>query len=185
MRTSLRYGAIAVALLASTGLATATDASGKINAGVPTQQPTGEASNDPGVVSPRDAKNQPEQSPAGASTGLAPSGPIGATPQTMPSTVSAENDKLDKTPIMAQPLTITDDDKRLIFDSIAANTEVETRAIDTEPANTLPVDVKMFDLPEKVSEQVPALKGYKYVKLTNKIVIVSAPNRIVVGELTR
>jgi hypothetical protein len=43
----------------------------------------------------------------------------------------------------------------------------------------------MFDLPEKVSEQVPALKGYKYVRLTNKIVIVSAPNRIVVGELTR
>ena len=62
---------------------------------------------------------------------------------------------------------------------------METRAIDTEPANTLPADVKLFDLPEKVSEQVPVLKGYKYVKLNNKIVIVSAPNRIVVDEIKR
>jgi hypothetical protein len=36
-----------------------------------------------------------------------------------------------------------------------------------------------------VTEQVPALKGYKYVKLADKIMIVSAPNRIVIAEITR
>ena len=185
MRTSLRYGAITLALLGSVGFAAAADdaASGKINPGVPTQLPTGQAPPNPGM-SPHDA-GQPAQPPGGESSGLAPSGPIGATPQTMPSSLSAENEKLDQAPIMSLPLKLSDQDKRMIFDSIAGNTDVETRAIDTEPANALPADVKIFDLPEKVSEQVPALKGYKYVKLTNKIVIVSAPNRIVVGEITR
>lgn len=187
MRISLRYGAIALALLGSAGLAAAADdaASGKINSGTVMQAPSSEAPKDSGAAGPRDAETQPAGSPAGATTGLAPSGPIGATPQTMPSTLSAENEKLDKLPIMAQPLHLSDDDKRMVFDSVASNSEVETRSIDTEPANTLPADVKLFDLPEKVSEQMPALKGYKYVKLTDKIVIVSAPNRIVVGEITR
>jgi hypothetical protein len=185
MRTFLRYGVATLALLASTGLAAATDPSGKINPGVATQAPTGQAAPVPEVVSPRDAAEQPGQSAGSDSTGSAQSGPIGATPSTMPSTISAENAKLDKMPIMAHPLQLSSDDKRMIFESIAKNTDVETRAIDTEPANALPADVKIFDLPEKVTEQVPALKGYKYVKLTNKIVIVSAPNRIVIDEITR
>jgi hypothetical protein len=188
MRTSLHYGALALALFASAGLAGAADdgASGKINSGVATQAPTGAAAPKSEVVSPRDAQSQPTEGPAAnANTGTAPSGPIGATPQTMPSTVSAENAKLDKTPIMAHGFTLRDEDKGVIFDSIASNADVETRALDVKPADALPDDVKIFDLPEKVTEQMPALKGYKYVKLADKIMIVSAPNRIVIAEITR
>jgi hypothetical protein len=47
----------------------------------------------------------------------------------------------------------------------------------------LPADVAIHALPEKLIDQVPALKGYKFVKLTNKIV--SPPNRIVVGEIAK
>ena len=184
MRTSLRYGAISlIFLLGSTGLAAATDASGKLNPGTAVQAPTERASSTSEVISPRDAKDQPAPE-ASANTGTAPNGPIGATPQTMPSSVSSENAKLDKTPIMAQPLKLNDDEKRMISQSLA-NVEVATQAIDTAPADMLSADVKLFDLPEKVSEQVPGLKGYKYVKLADKIVIVSAPNRIVVGEIAR
>jgi hypothetical protein len=115
-------------------------------------------------------------------TGTAAAGPIGATGETMPAKFSAENAALDKMPIMGHPLPLTDAEKRFVYEK-AADTEAETRAIDTEPANMLPADVKLHDLPDPVVERIPALKGYKFVKLTDKIVIVSAPNRIVVGEI--
>ena len=103
----------------------------------------------------------------------------------MPAKFSAENDALDKMPIMGHPLPLTDAQKRMVYDSLAANSEAETRGITVGPANALPADVAIHDLPEKLTDQVPALKGYKFVKLIDKIVIVSPPNRIVVGEIAK
>jgi hypothetical protein len=127
-----------------------------------------------------DVKTSPD-----ANTGLAAGGPIGATGQTMPAKFSAENDALDQMPIMGHPLPLTDAQKRMVYDSLAANAEAETRGITVGPAHALPADVAIHGLPEKLTDQVPALKGYKFVKLIDKIVIVSPPNRIVVGEIAK
>jgi hypothetical protein len=154
MGSSLRNGAIALGLLAGVALA-------------------GAAEDD----------NIRGASPD-ANTGLAAGGPIGATEQTMPAKFSAENDALDKMPIMGHPLPLTEAQKRMVYDILAAS-EAETRGITVGPANALPVDVAIHGLPEKLTDQVPALKGYKFVKLTDKIVIVSPPNRIVVGEIAK
>jgi hypothetical protein len=118
-------------------------------------------------------------------TGVAASGPIGATGQTMPAKLSAENDALDKMPIMGHPLPLTDEQKRTVYDSLAANSGAEAKGIAAGPANALPADVAIHDLPDKLTEQIPALKGYKFAKLDGKIVIVSPPNRIVVGEISK
>lgn len=155
MRSSLRHGVIALGLFGSVALAGAAE---DVNTG---------------SVNPD------------ANTGLASSGPIGATGQTMPAKFSAENDALDKMPIMGHPLPLTDAQKRMVYDSLAASSAAETRGIAGGPATALPADVNVHDLPEKLTEEVPALKGYKFVKLTDKIVIVSPPNRIVVGEISK
>jgi hypothetical protein len=206
--------ALALALLGGAGAVRAADdaARGVINRGAeeaqrpPTGAPAGvmqqsgagsavrdvPASNTPSGAFPASKAAAPDAVTDNANTGLAPSGPagsesgpIGATGHTMPAKFSERNAALDKTPIMAHPLPLSDEQKRTVYEALAANGDVETRALDTEPANALPADVKLYDLPPRVAEQFPALRHYKYVRLTDKVVLVSAPNRIVAGELTR
>ena len=45
--------------------------------------------------------------------------PLGSTRQTAPTTVSAENDKLDKLPVIAYSFWLSDADKKLIVDGVA------------------------------------------------------------------
>jgi Protein of unknown function (DUF1236) len=155
MRSSLWPGLIALALLGGVTLAGAAESENK------------------GAASPDQ------------NTGLASGGPIGATGHTMPAKFSAANDALDKMPIMGHPLPLTDEQRRMVYEMLAADAEAETRAIVVGPAVLVPADVNLHAIPEKLTDQVPALKGYKFVKLTDKIVIVSPPNRIVVGEIKR
>jgi hypothetical protein len=212
MHSSLRSGAVVLALLGSAGVLQAADDRdrGIINRGAeeamrpPTGAPAGVMQQSGAGAAVRDvpAANTPSgafpQSSAAApdattdkidnktdNTGVVTGGPIGATEHTMPSKFSAKNAALDKTPIMAHPLPLTEEQKRAVYAILAANGEIETRAIDTAPADALPADVKLYDLPDKVVEQAPALKGYKYVRLIDKVVLVSPPNRIVAGEIMK
>jgi hypothetical protein len=45
--------------------------------------------------------------------------------------------------------------------------------------------VELWDLPPGVEDQIPAVRGYKFVKGQDKVLLVSPPNRVVVGEITR
>jgi len=137
-------------------------------------------------------KDDPRPGAMGASaptpdtnTGTAPSGPIGATPQTMPSKYSPENDAADKRPIMAHPVPLSDAEKRQIYDSVAGNAEAVARSIDVSLASPLPSDVTLYELPKSLTEAMPAVRGFKYVKLENKVLLVDPPNRIVVGEIEK
>jgi hypothetical protein len=154
MRSSLRRGVIVLALVGGATLAGATESAN-----------TGSTSPD-------------------VHTGAGSNTPIGATGQTMPAKFSAENDALDKIPIMAR-LPLTADQARMVRDSLAASSEPDAGTAAVGPATELPADVAIHDLPGNVTEQVPALKGYKFAKLADKIVIVSAPNRVVVGEIAK
>jgi hypothetical protein len=68
---------------------------------------------------------------------------------------------------------------------LAATPEPEEGVAAVGLATELPADIAIHDLPSNVTDQAPALKGYKFAKLVDKIVIVSPPNRIVVGEIAR
>jgi hypothetical protein len=154
MRSSLRHGVIVLALLGGVTLAGATESTN-----------TGSTSPD-------------------ANTGAASNSPIGATGHTMPAKFSAENDALDKLPIMGR-LPLTADQARMVLDSLAASSEPDAGSAAVGPATKLPADIAIHDLPGNVTEQAPALKGYKFAKLAGKIVIVSPPNRVVVGEIAK
>jgi hypothetical protein len=122
---------------------------------------------------------------ADKNTGVAAAGPIGATGHTMPAKFSAENAALDNLPTMARLPPLNDEQKRTVYDTLSASSEPAAQNAAVGPATELPADIAMHDLPEAVAAQLPALKGYKFVRFPDRIVIVGPPNRIVVGEIAK
>jgi hypothetical protein len=60
----------------------------------------------------------------------------------------------------------------------------ETEQFTAEPASVIPSTVALHELPPGIAEEVPVLRGYKYVKVDDRVVIVDPPNRVVVGAIT-
>jgi hypothetical protein len=133
-----------------------------------------------GAESPNTGAVNPDQN-----TGVAAAGPIGATGHTMPAKFSAENDALDKLPIMARLPPLTDEQKRTVYETLSAGSEPARQSAAVGPGTELPADIATHDVPEAIAAQLPALKGYKFARLADKIVIVSPPNLIVVGEIAK
>jgi hypothetical protein len=100
--------------------------------------------------------------------------------QTIPAKYSARNDAIDKTPIMAMSLGLTDAQKRAIVEAVgrAGMPTVQTSA---KPAEELPWGVALHDLPDAASD--PTLPDVKYVRTPDRILLVRPANRIVVGEI--
>jgi hypothetical protein len=108
-------------------------------------------------------------------------GPPGAGPQTMPSTMSPGNAQSDRTPIMARPLPLTDDQKRRIVAAIGSTPVAQPNA---KPAQVLPSSVALQDLPPALTDIAP-LHGYKYVNLADRVIFVAPAGREVVGEIPK
>ena len=78
-------------------------------------------------------------------------------------------------------LGLTDEQKRKIVESVkSANQPVQSS--NAKPAEELAWTVKVHDLEASASD--PALKDLKYVRTKDRILLVDAPNRIVIGEVT-
>lgn len=167
MRRSLRFGAMALVLMGSVGLAAA-DA----------EKPGAPKSGDTSPVG-----SEPPPNTAGTNSGAASNGPIGATPQTMPSKYSEANAAADQLPTMARALPLSDDQKRQILDAVG-RAPGPVAAISAKPAQELRGAVELNDLPPGLAEQIPAVRGYKYVKLPDKVILVAPSSRVVVGEIT-
>jgi hypothetical protein len=197
MRTSLTSGLAIVALLGSLGIAVAQSADGQINRGAgeaqmpPSGAPPGAMQQSGPGTSVNDVPSPPASSTAATpavtdpNTGGLPAGPIGATEQTMPSSLSEKNAREDQLPIMAQPLRLSAQDQQQIVQAVRDRKDVATAAVDAKPSTELSSDVELYDLPASVTEQVPSVRGYKFVLLPDKILLVSPPNRIVVGEIAK
>jgi hypothetical protein len=111
--------------------------------------------------------------------------PLGATGQTMPSTLSKSNAALDRLPIVALQLPLTDEQKRLIAKSVSNAPNVQTKAnlSSTHVAMTLPIDVPVQPFPDSLIQQVPDASRYKYLKLDKRVLIVDPIFRSIVGEV--
>jgi hypothetical protein len=104
--------------------------------------------------------------------------------QTVPAKFSPRNAALDELPTMAFPLPLTDEQKQKIFAAISkSNAPVEN--LSAKPADQLAYSVAVNDMPADATQQVPWVKDFKFVKLTDKVLLVSAPNMIVVGEISK
>jgi hypothetical protein len=54
-----------------------------------------------------------------------------------------------------------------------------------KPATILPAWVELSALPSGLEDQIPAVRGYKYVKPQDKVLLVLSESRVVVGEVAR
>lgn len=100
--------------------------------------------------------------------------------QTVPAKFSERNDTIDKLPIMAMPLGLSDEQRRAILDSVKqANPPVQTTS--AKPAEELPLNIEVHDL--GVSSDIPDAARFKVVRTSDRILLVAPSNRIVVGEI--
>ena len=115
-------------------------------------------------------------------------GPIGATGQTMPSKFSQRNDILDRVPIMAMPIALTLPQRQRIYQSVMADTAQQPRA-DAQalaPATILSTEQALNEtqaLPESLND-IDLLKGLRYIKAKDKVLLVWPATRIVVDAIT-
>ena len=112
----------------------------------------------------------------------------GASQQTQdtPAKYSAKNEADDKTPTMAWPVPLSDEQKKAIHDRLA-NAGAPVAPIDAKPSDTVPawVDLQglMQDLPPDLKQKVPFVSDYKYVNAKDKILLVNPRERIVMAEI--
>jgi len=110
----------------------------------------------------------------------------GATRQTMPSTISAENAAQDKLPTAAFQFPLSPEQKRMIAASVA-KMPVATASGDARltVSSKLPhaLESSMQEFPGDVTQRLPEAAKYKYVKLPQGLLIVDPPNHTVVGEI--
>jgi hypothetical protein len=103
--------------------------------------------------------------------------------QTVPAKYSQRNAALDKLPIMAFPLGLNDAQRQAILASVRAAGAPVASVPNAIITQELPSSVPLHELPDATRAQVPGLDHLKYVRLENKILLVDAPNRIVVGVI--
>ena len=129
----------------------------------------------------------PSQANTASSVPGTGNGPLGATPQTMPSTISAENAKRDKLPTTALQFPLNDEQKKLIAKSTAETPLAQSKddLTNVHVADFLPTATPIQDFSLEVMSEIPAAKQYKFVKLEKRVLIVDAANHTVVGEIVQ
>lgn len=116
-----------------------------------------------------------------------PSGPIGAVGETIPAKFSKRNDILDRTPIMAFPLKLSDEERRQIYQAVMADKGAPAAGAEAlMPASELSTEQAlegMHPLPESL-HGIAQVRGYKYVKAKDKVLLVEPSTRTVVDQIT-
>jgi hypothetical protein len=122
---------------------------------------------------------------ATSTSGPLDSTPLGATGQTMPSTISQSNATLDRLPTIALEFPLTDEQKALVAKSVnaAPNSQTKANLANTHVAMTLPLDVQVQPFSNELIQQVPGASRYKYVKLDKRVLIIDPIFLSVVGEV--
>jgi hypothetical protein len=127
----------------------------------------------------------------GETTGAASSeaeviAPIGASPQTIPAKFSNTNDTLDRVPIMAWPLGLSDQQRQRIYLAVMADKNAPATDVDDlGRTSELPTQVALNELhvlPSSIGD-ITQVRGLEYVKTTDKVFLVSPASRIVVDTI--
>jgi len=190
MQHSLQYGVIALMLLGGATFVTAQEEKTQQNSADEALVKSAPEAKDPPQAPPQTAP-----SPQASQPGLASQEPVlvdgklavpGAAQdaQTAPAKFSAKNDAIDKTPIMAYPPPLTDEQKRAIYQQVSQG-QVPVANVDAKPAQQLPASTALQELPADLREQIPAVSDYKFLRLQDKVLLVNPRESIVVGEITK
>jgi hypothetical protein len=129
----------------------------------------------------------PASGTVNASNEPPPSGPIGSFGETIPAKFSKRNDILDRVPIMALPLPLTQEQRKQIFDAVMAEKSQPVEGADSlEPASELSPDQAlngMRPLPESV-RSIDGVSRLYYIKAKDKVLLIEPNVRTVVGQIT-
>lgn len=113
-------------------------------------------------------------------------GPIGATGQTMPAKLSNRNDVLDRTPLMAWPSKLSDQERERIYKAVMADqAQAAADADKLMPAGELSTTQALnglHPLPASVGD-IAVVKKLKYVKGKSTVLLVEPSTRIVVEQI--
>jgi hypothetical protein len=190
-----RYSVVALALLAGAGLAQSQEKSQQNTADEALTNRTPSQGERQGNEAKQDASPQtgPQMAiPGNQAVGedkvfqdgkLAAPGAPQAT-QDEPAKFSAKNNMDDKTPTMAWPVPLTDQQKREVYNRLG-KTPGPVVAINAKPADKIDDWTAFQELPADLADKIPFLRDYKYVKLADKILLVNPRERIVIGEITQ
>ena len=86
----------------------------------------------------------------------------------------------------ARSLPLTDEQRGHIFDGIMKLRDAPVAEVpEPEAATALPGSVALQELPASVTREIPMVQGYKFVKLDDRILLVSPVDRSVVAEMPR
>ena len=122
-----------------------------------------------------------------ASSEPPPSGPIGSVGETIPAKFSRRNDILDRTPIMAWPLPLSDGQRKQIYDAVVAEKSQPVAGADAlKPASELSPNQAlngMRPLPESV-RGIEGVSRLYYIKAKDKVLLIEPNVRTVVGQVT-
>ncbi len=156
---------------------------------VSTQPSTGEA---PAPATPAATTGVAPASEGGvaaapaAGVALPPSGPIGSIGQTLPAKVSQRNEVLDRVPIMAWPLSLSDQQRQQIYAAVMADKSPAAAGADAlVPTSVLTTEQALdgtHPLPASVQD-FAQVQGLVYVKGANKVLLVTPATRTVVDEI--
>jgi hypothetical protein len=86
----------------------------------------------------------------------------------------------------SRTLPLTDEQRGHIFDGIMKLRDAPVADVTApETVTALPGSVALQELPASVTQEVPLVQGYKFVKLDDRILLVSPLDRAVVAEMPR
>jgi hypothetical protein len=182
-------GVIAVALLAGTSLAIAQQEKTQQNSADEALTRSAPEAKDPPQAPPAARQNEASQ------PGLKQDGAIftdgrltvpGAPQDTQdtPSKVSTRNDQLDNTPIQAFPLSLTDEQKRAIYQKIGEGTAPVPNA-NYKVTEAVPATLALQELPADMAASMPSVSDYKFLRAADRVLVINPRESIVVGEITQ
>src|SRR3954466_6645879 len=142
--------------------------------------------------SPHGTVPGPNATPAGAeANSKSADNPVQPAPGAMrgsdavPSTLSEKNAADDKLITVAYTFkNLSDEQRRTIYEALK-DQSVPGSAPKVEIGAELPIAIELRPVPREVVTRVPQTDGYEYTVAGNKVLLVSPPTRIVVGEIAQ
>ena len=130
--------------------------------------------------------NPQQTTGAAAPPGNPPPGPIASTLQTIPAKYSHRSDLLDHLPVVAWPLLLNEQQRHEIFTAVMAqNTKIAVGIDKLKPAASVSYEQsqQLSALPDAVAK-IETLRGLKYLKGKNKVLLVRPATGIVVDQIS-
>jgi hypothetical protein len=180
---------IGLALLAGTSLAIAQQEKTQQNsADEALTRSAPEAKDQPQAPPParQNEASQPGLQPDGAALSegklTAPGAPQGT--QDEPAKFSLKNAKLDNTPILAFPLMLTDEQKRAIYQKIGEGKAPASNA-NYRLSEAVPATLSLQELPPDLAASMPSVRDYKFLRMSDRVLVINPRASVVVGEITQ